>query len=252
MIKVSHLRKTFASVIAVDDVSFEVKRGEIFGLLGPNGAGKTSTLRMMYGIFKPTSGHVDIDGLNVQENTLAIQKRIGVLPDGGGIYKRLSARENIQYFGELHGMNSAAIAASIDKLSKILGMDNILERKTAGFSQGERMKVSLARAIVHDPDYVFLDEPTNGLDVLTTRAVRKLLLNLKVEGKSVIFSSHLMNEVANLCDRVGIIAKGKLVAEGRIDTILQTSSSENFEEAFVKLAYPKQDVYGAAVAKDIA
>lgn len=237
MISVSKLKKVFGTVIAVNDISFKVDKGEIFGLLGPNGAGKTSTLRMMYGIFKPTEGQVKIDELDVQEHTLAVQQRIGVLSDGGGIYKRLSARENIQYFGELHAMRKSDIASSIAKLSDILGMDDILDRQTLGFSQGERMKVSLARALVHNPDYIFLDEPTNGLDVLTTRAVRTLLLTLKAEGKCVIFSSHLMNEVVNLCDRVGIIAHGKLVTEGTITTILADNNTDNFEDAFVTLAY---------------
>lgn len=237
MIRVNNLGKTFGKIIAVDHVSFCAERGEIFGLLGPNGAGKTSTLRMIYGVFRPSSGEVSIDGIPVQKETLKAQKRLGVLPDGGSLYKRLTARENIRYFGELHGMRKQDIHLSIEKLIDILGMESIIDRRTAGFSQGERMKVNLARAIVHNPDYVLLDEPTNGLDVITTRAVRKLLLSLKAEGKCVIFSSHLMHEVSNLCDKVGIIASGRMVIQGNIDEIKSGANAETLEDAFVHYAY---------------
>lgn len=237
MIEVKDLRKTFGDVVAVDNVNMSAERGEIFGLLGPNGAGKTTTLRMLYGIFTPTKGSISIDGLDVKKQTLAIQKKIGVLPDGGSLYKRLTARENIRYFGQLHEMSPQMISQKTEELTELLSMQNIIDRKTAGFSQGERMKVNLARAIVHNPDYVLLDEPTNGLDVLTTRAVRKLLLTLKAQNKCVIFSSHLMHEVSHLCDRVGIIAHGRVVAEGNIDTIVSNASANNLEDAFVHFAY---------------
>ncbi|WP_086933889.1 ATP-binding cassette domain-containing protein [Agarilytica rhodophyticola] len=242
MIVVKDLRKTFGEVVAVDKVNMNAERGEIFGLLGPNGAGKTTTLRMLYGIFTPTAGSISIDNLDVRHHTLAVQKKIGVLPDGGSLYKRLTARENIRYFGELHGMPSPAITSAIAELTELLSMENIIDRKTAGFSQGERMKVNLARAIIHDPDYILLDEPTNGLDVLTTRAVRKLLLTLKEKNKCVIFSSHLMHEVSHLCDRVGIIAQGRVVAEGDINTIIHNASTTNLEDAFVHFAYEYKDM----------
>lgn len=237
MIEVHRLHKTFGRVVAVDEVSFTADRGEIFGLLGPNGAGKTTTMRMIYGAFAPTSGETLIDKVNIKHNPILAQSKLGVLPDGGNLYKRLTARENIRYFGELHGMGKAAINRSICQLTELLGMGTIIDRKTAGFSQGERMKVSLARALVHNPDYVLLDEPTNGLDVLTTRAVRSLLQTLKQQGKCVIFSSHLMHEVANLCDRVGIIQHGKVVADGTIATLIEHSGTHNLEEAFVHYAY---------------
>ncbi len=237
MIRVAKLGKTFGKLIAVDDVSLTAERGKIFGLLGPNGAGKTSVLRMIYGVLRPTAGKVEVDGLNVENNTLKVQRRLGALPDGGSLYKRLSARENIQYFGALQGMNDKRIAQSIAQLSALLGMEEIIDRRTAGFSQGERMKVSLARALVHDPDYVLLDEPTNGLDVLTTRAVRELLLSLKSRGKCVIFSSHLMHEVANLCDEVGIIAHGKVTALGSIERVIALAGARSLEDAFVHFAY---------------
>ncbi len=237
MIYVNNLSKSFGAVKAVDQLSFTAERGEIYGLLGPNGAGKTTSLRMIYGVFKPTAGEVLIDGINVQNETIKAQQSIGVLPDGGSLYKRLTARENIRYFGKLHGMGKMAIDSSTEHLCDILGMQEIIDRRTAGFSQGERMKVNLARAIVHNPDYILLDEPTNGLDVLTTRAVRHLLLSLKKEGKCVIFSSHLMHEVANLCDKVGIIAHGHMIAEGSIDEVKTASGTQSLEDAFVHYAY---------------
>lgn len=237
MIEIKHIRKTYGNVVAVDDVSFVANRGEIFGLLGPNGAGKTTSLRMLYGLSKPDSGSLMVDGINVPEHTLKAQQRMGVLPDGGSLYTRLTARENIAYFGRLQGMKSAEIKRSISNFVDMLDMHSIIDRKTGGFSQGERMKVSLARALVHNPDYILLDEPTNGLDVLTTRAVRALLLRLKAEKKCVIFSSHLMHEVSNLCDRVAIVVQGKVVIEGDQKTVITKANKHNMEDAFVHFAY---------------
>lgn len=243
MIQVQHLSKKFGKITAVDDVNLRAERGEIYGLLGPNGAGKTSTLRMIYGVFQPSSGSISIDNIDVIKTPLNAQRRLGVLPDGGSLYKRLTARENIKYFGELHGMSSGEIDVAIEKLSNTLGMDSILHRRTAGFSQGERMKVNLARALVHDPDYILLDEPTNGLDVVTTRAVRHLLLDLKSQGKCIIFSSHLMHEVSNLCDKVGIIAHGKMIAQGDIQSIRSQANAETLEDAFIHFAYGDAEVH---------
>lgn len=241
MILVENLRKTFNKVIAVDGVSFSAQRGEIFGLLGPNGAGKTTTLRMLYGIFKASSGTLTIDGIDVAKHPLQAQKKLGVLPDNGSLYRRLTARENIHYFAALHGMKKPAIQTKLEELVELLGMHEIIDRRTAGFSQGERMKVSLARAIVHDPDYVLLDEPTNGLDVLTTRAVRRLLLALKEKNKCVIFSSHLMHEVSNLCDRVGIIAQGQMKVEGPVESVIRQAEAKSLEDAFVHFAFGKHN-----------
>lgn len=237
MIDVRDLHRSFGSVTAVDGLSFQAKRGEIFGLLGPNGAGKTTTLRMLYGLLPPSSGELSVDGINVRTRPLDVQKRLGALPDGGGLYRRLTARENIAYFGSLHGMSRADINRRIDEFSQLLRMESLLDRPTQGFSQGERMKVSLARALVHDPDYILLDEPTNGLDVLTTRAVRRLLLQLKAQGKATIFSSHLMHEVTQLCDRVAIVAHGKIAAQGTISGVLEEAGANSMEEAFVHFAY---------------
>lgn len=237
MIEVTNLRKVFGNVIAVEDMSFRAKRGEILGLLGPNGAGKTTSLRMLYGLLQPTAGTLTVDAIDVHKQPLLVQKRMGVLPDGGGLYSRLTARENIAYFGALHGMSSAAVDRSIEGFVELLHMQDIIDRRTSGFSQGERMKVSLVRALVHNPDYILLDEPTNGLDVLTTRAVRRLLLQMKDAGKCVIFSSHLMHEVAQLCDRVTIVAQGKVVIQGTIEQVLGQAGVNTMEDAFTYFAY---------------
>ncbi|MCW8196570.1 ATP-binding cassette domain-containing protein [Proteobacteria bacterium 005FR1] len=243
MIEVSSLHKRFGKVIAVDEVSFRIDRGEIVGLLGPNGAGKTTTMRVISGLVRATSGSVQVDGIDVMERPQAVQRRLGVMPDGGGLYKRLTARENIAYFGQLQGLPPELLAERIDQLEELLGMEQIIDRRVEGFSHGERTKVALARAIVHRPDYVLLDEPTNGLDVLTTRAVRKLLLNLKSEGRAVVLSSHLMHEVSQVCDRVIVVSGGRVVADGSLDQLRQLSECENLEDAFVRLAYGAEAIH---------
>ena len=241
MIVAEHLRKTFPGkgkdktpVVAVDDVGFTARDGEITGLLGPNGAGKTTTLRMLYTLMTPDAGAVKVDGLDAAADPEAVRRRLGVLPDARGVYKRLTARENIAYFGELHGMSKAQIAARTQVLARELQMDDILDRQTEGFSQGQRTKTAIARALVHDPRNVILDEPTNGLDVMTTRAMRGFLQQLKSEGRCVIFSSHIMQEVAALCDRIVIIAKGQVVAAGTADELRARFGETNLEDAFVK------------------
>lgn len=238
MIEAHDLRKTFKSkngpIKAVDGVSFRAEDGQITGLLGPNGAGKTTTLRMLYTLMTPEQGQVRIDGLDVQRDAEAVRRRLGVLPDARGIYKRLSARENIAYFGRLHGLPEARIAERIQRLSQALDMAEILDRRTEGFSQGQRTKTAIARALVHDPNNVILDEPTNGLDVMTTRAMRGFLQELKREGRCVIFSSHIMQEVAALCDRIVVIAHGRVVAAGSADELVAQTGADNLEDAFVK------------------
>ena len=241
MIIAEHLRKTFPGkgkdktrVVAVDDVGFEARDGEITGLLGPNGAGKTTTLRMLYTLMQPESGRVLVDGKDVATDAEAARRALGVLPDARGVYKRLTARENIRYFGELHGMSRAAIDARTAILAEALQMQDFLDRQTEGFSQGQRTKTAIARALVHDPRNVILDEPTNGLDVMTTRAMRGFLQHLKAEGRCVIFSSHIMQEVAALCDRIVIIAKGQVVAAGTADELRARFGEANLEDAFVR------------------
>ncbi|MGY3266405.1 ABC transporter ATP-binding protein [Lysobacter sp. HA35] len=238
MITARNLHKSFKTktgvVKAVDGVEFEARDGQITGLLGPNGAGKTTTLRMLYTLMRPDSGEVMVDGVDAAKDPLTVRRALGVLPDARGVYKRLTARENIAYFGELHGMSSAQIAERTQLLARALQMEDILDRQTEGFSQGQRTKTAIARALVHDPKNVILDEPTNGLDVMTTRAMRAFLQQLKAEGRCVIFSSHIMQEVAALCDRIVIIAKGQVVASGTPDELRKRFGETNLEDAFVK------------------
>ena len=238
MIALQNLHKTFQSkktqVKAVNGVDFTAADGQITGLLGPNGAGKTTTLRMLYTLMKPQSGRVLVDGIDVAADPTAARRALGVLPDARGVYKRLTARENIEYFGELNGMDKAAIAARIRVLSQALQMEDFLDRRTEGFSQGQRTKTAIARALVHDPRNVVLDEPTNGLDVMTTRGLREFLKQLRGEGRCVVFSSHIMQEVAALCDRIVIIAKGTVVAAGTPDELRALYGRDNLEDAFVE------------------
>ena len=239
MIIANDLHKSFKTktgkVTAVDGVSFTAHDGQITGLLGPNGAGKTTTMRMLYTLMTPDRGNVTVDGIDAARDPVAVRRALGVLPDARGVYKRLTARENIAYFGELHGLSSKQIAERTKALSDALDMGDILDRQTEGFSQGQRTKTAIARALVHDPRNVILDEPTNGLDVMTTRAMRGFLRQLREEGRCVIFSSHIMQEVAALCDRIVIIAKGQVVAEGTADQLREQTGESNLEDAFVKV-----------------
>lgn len=238
MITAQHLHKAFktktGTVQAVDGVDFVAEDGRITGLLGPNGAGKTTTLRMLYTLMKPDRGQVLVDGIDAARDPAAVRRVLGVLPDARGVYKRLTARENIRYFGELHGLTKTEIDARTQVLSDQLDMGEILDRQTEGFSQGQRTKTAIARALVHDPRNVILDEPTNGLDVMTTRAMREFLFKLRDDGRCVIFSSHIMQEVAALCDRIVIIAKGRVVADGSADELRARFSTDNLEDAFVR------------------
>ncbi len=236
MIHALNLRKQFGNVVAVDDVSFSAPDGAVTGLLGPNGAGKTTSLRMVYGLLKPASGKVEIDGIDVALRPLEAQARIGVLPDISGLYTRLTAREHIRYYGNLHGLKGTELEARIDKWVDILSLQDVIERRVAGFSHGERTKVALARALVHNPQNILLDEPTNGLDVMSTRAVRELIRRLRAEGRCVVFSSHVMQEVSALCDRIVVIAHGRVAAEGTAEELLLQTGQTSLEDAFVQLA----------------
>jgi sodium transport system ATP-binding protein len=235
MIEVRDLYKAFGEVRAVNGVSFTARDGEITGLLGPNGAGKTTTLRMLYTLMKPDAGQVLVDGVDAYTDALAVRRRLGVLPDARGLYKRLTAAENIDYFGRLHGMDPALLASRREALIDGLDMRDIAARRTEGFSQGQRVKTAIARALVHDPRNVLLDEPTNGLDVMATRAMRRFMRQLKDEGRCVLFSSHIMQEVAALCDRIVVIAHGRVVADETPAALLAQTGESSLEDAFVKI-----------------
>ena len=236
-------RGTKRIVHAVQGVTVQAGNGRITGLLGANGAGKTTTLRMLAGLFPPDAGHIAVDGIAVKDAPLKAIARMGILGDAHGLYPRLSARENIVYFGRLQGMTPDAANARAEELARLLEMQAILDRRADGFSQGERMKTALARALVHDPANIVLDEPTNGLDVLATRALREALRWLKSpEGgaKCIVFSTHIMQEVEQLCDEVVVVSKGRSVARGSVPALLEQAGEPRFEDAFVKLAFPEE------------
>ena len=235
MITVEGLRKRFGTVTAVDDVGFEARDGAITGLLGPNGAGKTTTLRMLYAVMTPDAGTIAVDEVDAVRSPQDAQARLGVLPDGFGLYPRLTAREHIHYFGELQGIAGAALRTRTEELLHLLDMGPIADRRTGGFSHGERTKVALARALVHNPRNVLLDEPTNGLDVMSTRAVRGIVRRLRDSGHCVLFSSHVMQEVSALCDSIVVIAAGRVVARGTPDDLRSDTGEQNLEDAFVAL-----------------
>jgi len=235
MIVVKNLKKSFGEVKAVNGVSFEARDGEITGLLGPNGAGKTTTLRMLYSLLPPDEGEIRIDGMDPAKDAIEIKRTLGVIPDSRGLYSRLTARENIAYFGELHGMKRQSIRQRIEELTVTLDMEDFIDRRTEGFSQGQRVKVAIARAMVHEPQTVLMDEPSNGLDVMSTRALREYIRSLRQAGQSVVLSTHIMKEVAAVCDRIVIIAKGKVAADGTADQLLEKSGCDTLEDAFVTL-----------------
>lgn len=233
MIEVQNLSKSFGEVKAVQNVSFNAPDGQITGLLGPNGAGKSTTLRMLYTLLKPDGGSAQVDGIDVRRDPLEVQKRIGVLADARGLYARLTSRENIRYFGQLQGLHGETLETQIEALIKMLDMQSIADRRTEGFSTGEKLKVAIARTLVHNPKNVLLDEPTNGLDVMSTRAMRQFIVRLRQEGKCVLFTSHIMQEVAALCDQIVIISRGKVSATGSPDDLRRQTGRENLEDAFV-------------------
>lgn len=234
MIKVEGIHKSFGKVHAVRGVSFDAPDGKITGLLGPNGAGKSTTLRILYTVLKPDEGSAAIDGIDVVTEGLRARQRIGALPHGSGLYPHLTARENIAYFARLCGLDKSEIDDRVDEIVHLLEIADFAERRTKGFSQGQRTKVSLARALVHDPQNILLDEPSNGLDVMATRSLRRLILKLKDDGRCILFSSHVMQEVAALCDDVCIIANGQVAIDNSIDGIREITGCDDLEEAFVQ------------------
>lgn len=233
MIRVEGIYKSFGEVRAVRGVSFDAPDGKITGLLGPNGAGKSTTLRVLYTVLKPDAGSALIDGIDVVRESLRARQRIGALPHGSGLYPHLTARENVAYFARLCGLDKAEVDDRVDEIIRLLEIEDFAERRTKGFSQGQRTKVSLARALVHDPQNVILDEPSNGLDVMATRSLRHLILKLKDTGRCVLFSSHVMQEVAALCDDICIIANGQVAIDDSIDGIRARTGCDDLEDAFV-------------------
>ena len=236
MIDIQGLRKSFAAVEAVRNVSFSAADGTVVGLLGPNGAGKTTTLRMLSGLMRPDAGTIRVDQVDVVADPIGAQTRMGLLPDSRGLYPRLTPVEHIEYFGRLHGIDGPALAERTQAFLARLGLNEVANRRVSGFSQGERTKVALARALVHQPRNVILDEPTNGLDVMSTRAMRELIRGLRRDGCCVLFSSHIMQEVSALCDRIVVVAHGTVVADGTPDELRTLTGHDNLEDAFVALS----------------
>ncbi|WP_020399294.1 ATP-binding cassette domain-containing protein [Kordiimonas gwangyangensis] len=235
MIEINNIAKNFGTVQAVRAVSFTAEDGMITTLLGANGSGKSTTLRAVAGLLKPTKGTVTVDGIDVTQNPLAAQARLGVFPDQFGLYTRLTTREHIGYFAELQGLRGTERDKAVEEVTRLLHMEDILDRRTEGFSQGQRMKVALAGAIVHRPKNIVLDEPTRGLDVMSIRLLREILLGLKAEGHCVLLSSHVMAEVEVLSDHVVMVAEGVVCADGSPKSLVEASKQPNLEEAFVAL-----------------
>jgi len=240
MIEAKNLTKIFkdkkrGEIRAVDDVSFECKPGEIFGLLGPNGAGKTTTLRMLSTALVPTSGTAVIDGIDVAQNPKEVRSHIGFLSGNTGLYGRLTAREMVEYFGRLYGMRNSDIKTRIETLFEMLDMNDFASGRNDKLSTGQKQKVSIARSVVHDPPVMVFDEPTTGLDVMSSRTIVDFIRKCRDDGKCVIFSTHIMSEARRLCDRIAVIHKGTKFFEGTASKMLDKSGQDNLEDAFIKI-----------------
>ena len=235
MINVDKLSKTFKSVQALNSLSFQANDGEITGLLGPNGAGKTTCLRIIYGLLQADQGKAEIEGVDANVNPMGARKNLGIFPDKFGLYERLTVREQVAYFAELHGLTGNIRRDAVERVIKKLDIGELADRRTGGFSQGQRMKVALAQALVHNPKHLILDEPSRGLDVMSTRILRDVLREQRAQGTCILFSSHVMQEVAALCDRVVVMASGKVAAEGTPEELCLMTGEEQLEDAFVKI-----------------
>ncbi len=233
MIRVSGLIKRFGDLVAVDGLDFQAEDGRITGLIGHNGAGKTTTFRILCGLLKPDQGEGRVDGFDVVRDRIEAQRRLGILPDVRGLYPRLTAREHIRYYGSLHGLEGLALESRIQTLISRLGMEEFADRRAKGFSRGQELKVALARALVHAPSNLILDEPTNGLDVASTRAVHALIREMRDQGTAIVISSHIMSEVASLCDRLVIMANGQAVMEGSPDELRDRTGHGEMEDIFL-------------------
>jgi sodium transport system ATP-binding protein len=245
MIDVRALRKSFKSVTALDGISFAARNGEVTGLIGPNGAGKTTALRIIYTVMQPDSGSVHIDDMDVRTDQMAVRRRLGVLPDSLGLYPRLTAREHVRYYGRLHGLGGTVLENRIAALSDELGMDEFIDRRAKGFSKGQTRKVTLARALVHEPHNLLLDEPTNGLDIASSLAVHNLIRDIRDSGRCVLFCSHIMSEVAKICDRIVIIAGGRVAGAGTIDELMDQTGKTDLEDFFLALTGERSESYVA-------
>lgn len=242
MIEVHDVRKQFGAVQALGGVSFTARDGQITALLGPNGAGKTTLLRTLVGLLKRDHGTILIGGVDPEKDPMSVRRNIGFLTDQFGLYERLTTREYLNYFGELNGMDGAGLQNRIGEVSELLGMDDILERQTKGFSQGQRIKVALARTLLHRPRHLLLDEPSRGLDVMSTRALRTALNALRADGCCVIMATHVMQEVIHLCEDVIVIAKGHTVAQGSPQELCQRTGIADLEDAFVSLVGTEEGI----------
>lgn len=241
MIDVQNISKTFVGVpgqpkrrvVAVESVSFTAQDGSITGLLGPNGAGKSTTLRMLATLISPDKGNAFVDGYSVKNDVLSVRRHLGFMPHNAGIYPRLTTRENIRYYARLCGLDARTTNTRVDELVSLLDMEPFADRRCAGFSQGQKTKVALARSLVHRPQTILLDEPTNGLDVMATRSLRSIIRQLASDGHCIVFSSHIMQEVAALCDDIAIISDGSIAMTGSLDTLLANTAQQSLEDAFV-------------------
>ncbi len=246
MISVRGLTKRFGDVVAVDDVSFDVAPGEVFGLLGPNGAGKTTCLRVMATLLRADAGSVTVDGHDVAREPEAVRRRIGVVNGGMGLYDRLTGREVLRYFGRLYGMSHAAIAASIERVDGLLDLSSVLDKRTGAYSTGMKQKIVIARAVLHDPPVLFFDEATSGLDVMARRAVLDFCRTYPGETRAVVYSTHVMNEVEELCDRVAVLYRGRLVADDTVAGLMASGDAPDLERAFFALVQRSGLTEGAA------
>ncbi len=235
MIEVRGLRKTFRSMTALDGIDFVARDGQVTGLIGPNGAGKTTALRILYTVMRPDSGSASVDGFDSVTARRDVQQRIGVLPDTRGLYPRLTAREHIRYFGRLHGLAVDELNQRTEALIETLGMAEFADRRAKGFSKGQARKVAIARALVHQPDNLLLDEPTNGLDIASSRAVHRMIQEFRDDGRCVLFCSHIMQEVADICDHLVVLAEGRVAAAGSLQELRELSGRDKLEDVFLKI-----------------